>query len=158
MFFPDFFLYFIAILHLAQPTFHIWKCALDPENTTTNSKHHPISFSWFFPVFYCYFTFSTASLSIFGNVHYTLKTPLPTVSTMAWLLWLWEYKRKRRKFPKKEREKEEKEGFPVQWYFLFIKMPEIYLGSASNSKFINSKYMSKGALMVKANYHLQLGP
>ena len=62
----------------------MWKCMLDPENSTSNiiiinSQHHPPLISWFFPILLL-FSFSIATLSIFGNVHYTLKS-LPNIIT-----------------------------------------------------------------------------
>jgi hypothetical protein len=66
-------------------TFHIWKYTLDPENSTpniiTNSEHHPPFLFLIFSLFSCYFSFGTASLSIFGNTHWTLKTAPPNIIT-----------------------------------------------------------------------------
>jgi len=67
-------------------TFHIWKCTLDPENSSPKHHHQqwapsPTLFFLIFPIFYCYFSFGTASLSIFGNVHWTLKTAPPNIIT-----------------------------------------------------------------------------
>jgi hypothetical protein len=68
-------------------TCHIWKYALDPENSTlniiTNSEHHPPLF--FFPYFIAIFHLAQP-LSIFGIMHWTLKTApstsSPTVTTI----------------------------------------------------------------------------
>ena len=55
-------------------TFHIWKCALYPENIT----HYDFSL--------IYFSFSIATPSVFRNAHWILKTApqtsSPTVSTI----------------------------------------------------------------------------
>jgi len=69
--FPYFFSDLLPFFSLHSLTFNIWKYALDPENST----HHPLFFL-IFPLFYCYFSFFTASLSIFGNVHWTQKSAL----------------------------------------------------------------------------------
>ena len=75
------FSYFVAILLLFfiqhSYTFHIWKCALDPEHNAQHGHQPSPIFSPFFLIFslfYCYFSFSIATLSIFGSVHWTLKT------------------------------------------------------------------------------------
>ena len=59
-------------------TFHIWKCALDPENHAQyGHQPSPILSLIFFLIlwlFYCYFSFNIATISIFGNVRWTLNT------------------------------------------------------------------------------------
>src|ERR1700749_528690 len=72
-------------------TFHIWKCALDPENHAQyGHQPSPILSLIFFLIlwlFYCYFPFSIAILSIFGNVHWTLNT-MPNMVTNHPLFFL----------------------------------------------------------------------
>ena len=84
-FFSLFFSYFVAILLpffiQRSHTFHIWKCALDPEHSAQHGHQPSPIFSPFFLIFslfYCYFSFSIATLSIFGSVHWTLKTHMVT--------------------------------------------------------------------------------
>ena len=82
--FCDFFaillIFFIQHTHI----FQIWKCVLDPENNAQyGHQPSPIFFSIFFLIFslfYCYFSFSIATLSIFGNVCWTLNT-MPNMVT-----------------------------------------------------------------------------
>ena len=57
--------------------FHIWKCVLDPETSAPISP--PVvciipPFFLKFPLFYWYFSFVNAHISIFRNVPWTLKT------------------------------------------------------------------------------------
>ena len=80
IFFHDFIIIIIAISIQNCKCFHIWICTLDPENSTpppNTITNHPLFFSHFF-LFTAISSFSIATLSIFGNVHWTLKTaPLP---------------------------------------------------------------------------------
>ena len=86
-FFPLFFSDFVAILLLFfiqhSHTFHIWKCAFDPEYNAQHG-HQPTSiffhFFLIFSLFYCHFSFSIATISIFGNMHWTLNT-MPNMVT-----------------------------------------------------------------------------
>ena len=78
-------LWFLPCLFFIQHshTFHIWKCTLDSENSTpniiTNSEQHPSLFILFFPISLLFFM-SIATLSLFENVHCTLKA-LPNIIT-----------------------------------------------------------------------------
>ena len=80
----DFFAILLIFFMQHSRTFHIWKCALDPENHAQYSHQpSPILSLIFFLIlwlFYCYFSFSIAILSIFGNVHWTLNT-MPNMVT-----------------------------------------------------------------------------
>jgi hypothetical protein len=73
-FFPDFFPILMLFFIWRSLTFHIWKYALDPEDSTPKHHHQqqapppsPI-FSLIFRPFYCYFSCSISTLSIFGNM------------------------------------------------------------------------------------------
>ena len=96
---PYFFYDFSNILWLffiwKHKSFHIWKYTLDPEHN--NPQHHYQQslttipyFFLIFPLFYCYFSFSTALLSIFGNVHWTLKRTVSTIPLFfSWFFPIW---------------------------------------------------------------------
>ena len=71
---PHFFFYFSAILLpffiQISAHFHIWKCALDPDNSTPSSSLTVSTIPLFFlkiSLFYCYYSFGKAHISIFGS-------------------------------------------------------------------------------------------
>ena len=81
--FSDFFLP-ILLLHFIEISmaFYIWKCGLEPQNSTQCHYQQQSSFAIFshFPPFCFYISFIIASLSIFGSMHRTLKlAPLNVV-------------------------------------------------------------------------------
>ena len=89
--FSDFFFHVLLLFFIQHShTFHIWKCALDPEDITqTSSPTSPYFFLiFFFPYFTALFLLSMATPSLFGNAHWTLKkqcpTSSPTVSTIPY--------------------------------------------------------------------------
>ena len=80
IFFHILLLFFIQHSH----TFHIWKCALDPENSTQTSSPTVATIPLFFlifSIFYSFFSFSIATPSIYGNAHWTLKQYQPIITT-----------------------------------------------------------------------------
>jgi len=85
-FFSCFFPYFNAIFHLAQPHFpyleiHTGPWKQHPQTSSPTVSTIPPFFFLIFSLFSCYFSFGTASLSIFGNTHWTLKTAPPNIIT-----------------------------------------------------------------------------
>ena len=82
--FCDFFAILLTFFIQHTHTFQIWKCVLDPENNAQyGHQPSPIFFSIFFLIFslfYCYFSFSIATLSIFGSAHQTLRTLLNIIT------------------------------------------------------------------------------
>ena len=79
-FFSNSFTIFLIVFIQHSPALHIWKCMLDPEQNAQHG-HQPSSiFSQIFSCFYCYFSFSIATLSTFGSAHWTLITVLKLVT------------------------------------------------------------------------------
>ena len=82
--FCDFFAILLTFFIQHTHTFQIWKSVLDPENNAQYG-HQPSSifflhFFLIFSLFYCYFFFSIATLSIFGNGCWTLNA-MPNMVT-----------------------------------------------------------------------------
>ena len=80
LFFFWFFCILLPFFIQKSIVFHIWKCALDPETIPIHHENHPYTFFPIFSLFYWYFSFSIATLSIFGNMHWTLNT-MPNMVT-----------------------------------------------------------------------------
>ena len=93
-FFSDFFHILWLFFIWKHKSFHIWKYTLDPESRIPQYHYQQSApFPYFFPDFspiLLLFSFSTASLSTFGNVHWTLKTS-PAVSTIPYFFLIFPY-------------------------------------------------------------------
>jgi hypothetical protein len=67
--FPDFFLILMLFFIWHSLTFYIWKYALDPQTSPPTVSTTPLLyFSPIFWLFYCYFSCSISTLSLFGNM------------------------------------------------------------------------------------------
>ena len=103
--FSWFFCYLIAIFHLNKRSFPNlemhpgpWKGTMDPENSPNVAINHPYFFL-ILSIFYDYFSFGKAHVSLFGSAHWTLTTTPNVVSNhpyffprffhILWLFFIW---------------------------------------------------------------------
>ena len=79
---PSLFFFCISLPFFIQKSivFHIWKCALDPETIPIHHDNHPYTFFPKFSLSSWYFSFSIATLYMFGNVCWILNT-MPNMVT-----------------------------------------------------------------------------